>query len=454
MATTRNSKTKKSPSIVNESSPPDTVLVEPSTNIQDTTTVMSSFVQTDHYATLLESIRANQVTIQTLMTKLDTNSILLDGTSKKLLTLYDQVQSLQSTVLDTMPKELNATLEVVKQDLRLDVSTSITNLSTKIYQDIRTHQTESLQCFKTQAIGISHITTEIADLSKTLSTIQDTSLSKLDVEQIVVSKWQDELDPHIQSHYDLQKDVNDRFSTLDQTIQSTIDTALHNHPVILRLTSSSPTATPVHPRPPASSSIGFYQLDSKDFSVSKLQKELKDIKLSGDTLKELEVFWDAILRAFTNLCKTQAYPYYRDLCPTFDFKLHLVCDPKNFRCSQHEFDQGLHNYRSFGDVLRIFLHTNPTITEDNSPKAYLRLLSMCDLRDGFQILQELVFSLSPQLSGDYYDFRIDIGNITIQPGEHLSKFYQRVIQLSTEITLANIPNGGLTELAIRYLTLL
>ncbi len=185
-----------------------------------------------------------------------------------------------------------------------------------------------------------------------------------------------------------------------------------------------------------------------------VKKKVKDIKLSSDTLKELEVFWDAILRAFTNLCKTQAYPYYRDLRPTFDFKLHLVCDPKNFRCSQHEFDQGLHNYRSFGDVLRIFLHTNPTITEDNSPKAYLRLLSMCDLRDGFQILQELVFSLSPQLSGDYYDFRIDIGNITIQPGEHLSKFYQRVIQLSTEITLANIPNGGLTELAIRYLTFL
>ena len=103
MVTTQNSKTKKSPSIVDELSPPDTVLVEPSTNIQDTTTVMSSFVQTDHYATLLESIRANQVTIQTLMTKLDTNSILLDGTSKKLLTLYDQVQSLQSTVLDTMP---------------------------------------------------------------------------------------------------------------------------------------------------------------------------------------------------------------------------------------------------------------------------------------------------------------------------------------------------------------
>ncbi len=201
MAPTQNSKTKKSTSIVDESSPPDTVLssppdtvlVEPSTNIPDTTTVMSSFAQADHYATLLESIRANQVTIQTLMTKLDTNSILLDGTSKKLLTLCDQVQSLQSTVLDTMPKELNATFEVVKQDLRLDVSTSITNLSTKIYQDIRTHQTESLQCFKTQAIGISHITTKIADLSKTLSTIHDTSLSKLDVEQIVVSKWQDEL---------------------------------------------------------------------------------------------------------------------------------------------------------------------------------------------------------------------------------------------------------------------
>ena len=64
------------------------------------------------------------------------------------------------------------------------------------------------------------------------------------------------------------------------------------------------------------------------------------------------------------------------------------------------------------------------------------------------------FSLSPQLSGDYYDYRVDIAHLSIQPGEHLSKFYQRTIQLSTEITLANIPNGGMAELVLRFLTLL
>jgi hypothetical protein len=153
-----------------------------------------------------------------------------------------------------------------------------------------------------------------------------------------------------------------------------------------------------------------------------------------------------------NLCKTQLYPYYR--APTFDFKLHLVGDQFKAKLLQQEYDQGLRNYRSFGDVLCLFLHTTTTVTEELSPKAYLHLLSICDVQDGFQILRDLVFSLSPQLSGDYYDYRVDIAHLSIQPGEHLSKFYQRTIQLSTEITLANIPNGGMAELALQFLTLL
>jgi len=56
-----------------------------------------------------------------------------------------------------------------------------------------------------------------------------------------------------------------------------------------------------------------------------LQKELKDIKLLGDSLHDLEIFWDSILGAFTNICQVdQAYHYYRDLSTSFTFENHLV----------------------------------------------------------------------------------------------------------------------------------
>ena len=186
-----------------------------------------------------------------------------------------------------------------------------------------------------------------------------------------------------------------------------------------------------------------------------MQKELKEIKLCGDTLKDLEIFWDAVLGAFTNLCQVnQAYPYYRDLKPDFTFKKHLVDPIKPPRYLPIECDQVQRNYRSFGDALRIFLQSGTTIVESTSPKTYLQLLSLCDTRDGFLLLSTLVFSLSPQLSGDYHDYRQDIDTLSIIPGEHLSKFYQRVIQLSNEIILSNIQNGNLALLAYRFISLL
>jgi hypothetical protein len=62
--------------------------------------------------------------------------------------------------------------------------------------------------------------------------------------------------------------------------------------------------------------------------------------------------------------------------------------------------------------------------------------------------------LSPQLLGDYHDYRSDIDALNILSGEHLSKFYQRVIKLSTEITLSNIKNGNMALLAYRFIFLL
>jgi len=109
-----------------------------------------------------------------------------------------------------------------------------------VYQGLNNHHSESIQCFKSHASSLAHLATDVSDLSKTLSIVQDTALSKLDVERIVVQKWQDELDPHIQSHYDLQKEVTNHFSTLDHTIKSSIE----NHPLFQQYSSSQGSVNP------------------------------------------------------------------------------------------------------------------------------------------------------------------------------------------------------------------
>ncbi len=224
---------------------------------------------------------------------------------------------------------------------------------------------------------------------------------------------------------------------------------MKDHPLLqqssstTRITLRSPNAT------------GFHQPPSKDFSVFKLQKEIKEIKLSGDSLKDLEIFWDAILRAFTNLCQcNQAYPYYRDLDPSFTFFAHFVDSIKPPRFLPVDHEQAKRNYRSFGDALRIFLNSGTSILESSSPKAYLKLLSFCNIQDGFELLHDITFSLSPQLAGDYHDYRVDIEALQIISGEYISKFYQRVLKLSTEIQLSNIHNGNMALLAYRFISLL
>jgi hypothetical protein len=285
-------------------------------------------------------------------------------------------------------------------------------------------------------------------MSKDLLALQGSTLSKLDVENIVVQTWQDELDPHIQLHYDLKQEVNDKFDTLHQSLHATIDTSVKNHPALLQL--SNVLSCSLHPQ-----NTWIHQHESKNFSVSKLQKELKEITLHGDYLKDLEIFWGAILRAFTNQCQlNQVYPYYHDLHSSFDFWNHLVGDPTKTKLSTKDDQQVQCIYHSFGDALRHFLHTSATISTTTCPKSYLKLISFCDVCDAFRFLLHLIFSLSPQLSGDCHDFFIDISKLTILPDKHISTFYKRVIELSTEILLANISYGAFAELGYQFIYLL
>jgi hypothetical protein len=394
--------------------------------------------------TVMDSIKAAQRAIDAITLRLTAQTDSIDATTKHLSKLEHNLDLMNSTITD-LPESINMKLATVSQELRTEFSSTLHNFSTAVHDDITSFRSDTNACFKNHVTTIGNLGDTVLALTKNLTILQETTLSKPDIENLIVQKWEDELDPHIKSHYDFKTEATTRLDFLDRTLQDTVSTLKHHSQIV---NSSSIRQT-------SSRTIGFHQPTSKDFSASKLQKELKEIKLFGDTLKDLEIFWDAILGAFTNLCQiNQAYPYYRDLSSTFDFELHFVEPIKPPKFLPIDSDQVKKNYRCFGDVLRIFLHSGTTIDETSSPKTYLQLLSYCDTRDGFLLLRNLIFSLSPQLSGNYHDYRQDIDLLEIIPGEHLSKFYQRIIKLSNEITLSNIQNGNLALLAFRFISLL
>jgi hypothetical protein len=243
----------------------------------------------------------------------------LESTSKTLATLDTNFQTIQHTISNNLPKEFDTKLSTIQQ---ADFTTALSSFGNKIYQHLYSQHIETTASFQHNASTLTHLSDEIICLSQNMVTLEDSSLSKSDVEHLVVQKWQDKLDPHIQSLYNFKQDATTRLDTMDKTLQTTIDTHLSTHP-LLHSSTSTICSSPPH-------STSFHQPASKDFSIFKPQKELKDIKLLEDSVKDIDFFWDSILQAFTNLCQTnQAYPYYHDLNSTFTFELLI------WGCSSH-----------------------------------------------------------------------------------------------------------------------
>ena len=91
---------------------------------------------------------------------------------------------------------------------------------------------------------------------------------------------QEELTNFIQTQFDATyRTTLDSFSRLSASVAE-----LHSQH------STSPVLSSSMPR-----SSGFFQKESKDFHVSKLVKLLADEKLGGDSLQDLELFFDGIL---------------------------------------------------------------------------------------------------------------------------------------------------------------
>jgi uncharacterized coiled-coil protein SlyX len=167
-------------------------------DFSDESYLLSTQVDLCDLKTLMLSIQANQKTIEAINSRLTEHSTSLESTFKRLTNLDNTVQAVRTTVTD-LPKTFDVKLETVQQDLRSNLMTTVNSLGNTFYTDLSKHHVEMTECFKTYA------TTDVINLNKHSTALKDATLSKVDVERLVVQKWQDELDPHIQSHYELKQ---------------------------------------------------------------------------------------------------------------------------------------------------------------------------------------------------------------------------------------------------------
>jgi uncharacterized coiled-coil protein SlyX len=170
MPTTRSS-TSRSTSYVDAST---------SFDILDDSSIASTSVDVSNLKTLTLSIQANQKTIEAINSRLTEQSISLESTSKAVTTLDQTIKDVCSTV-DKLPSSFDIKLETVQQELRYNILTAVTSLGDKIYKDLSAHHIDTTECFKNYATSSAGLSSDVINLNKNATTLQDTTLSKLDI---------------------------------------------------------------------------------------------------------------------------------------------------------------------------------------------------------------------------------------------------------------------------------
>jgi hypothetical protein len=191
-------------------------------------------------------------------------------------------------------------------------------------------------------------------------------------------------------------------------------------------------------------------------TYKQILKPLDSETLNGDSLQELELFYDTILSHFNTVTlSTELYLKYRKLTKTFDFERHLCQMNRTIGLSPSDLAQAQAFNRSFGTGLHKFILSPTTIPQTTCPDTYLQLLSLCNEPNGFLLFQNLIFLQSLQLNGKFViSMQKYLLSLFKTVGECLRLFYGRVTWLHNEVTSANLQNGSIATLYEQFLTLL
>jgi chromosome segregation ATPase len=194
--------------------------------INDITTDDSTALET-----IMNKIQIAQRTIDAISLRLNTHNASTKATTSTLETLEKDVQSVNNTVAD-LPRQIDTKFGIAYQDLRSEFSSNLTALGTQLATEISANRTDTTTCFKNHVTTITNLSDTVLAITKNLTVLQENTLSMPDIECLIVKKWEDELDPHIKSHYDFKAEASTRLDSLDTILQYMITTTLKTHPLL------------------------------------------------------------------------------------------------------------------------------------------------------------------------------------------------------------------------------
>ena len=184
---------------------------------------------------------------------------------------------------------------------------------------------------------------------------------------------------------------------------------------------------------------------------SKFKSNLDSLFLHGDSILELERFWNTVDNAYmTTLCSNVGLSKYDQLTISYDIKSKLPAGDT----SVPQYRQCAKAYENFSYILKEVLINPIVIKQTTSPKAYSILQANRLLVDGFQILQKIVFILSPQLGGKGPDPQKLVHTINYMTRDSLSDFHLRVMEVYNSIKLQDDQTGQTNRLVGKYVELL
>jgi len=238
----------------------------------------------------------------------------ISGIQESLLNITSELKSLKT--------DLNAVQQVIltlKTDLN-DVQSSIAPFPMTIatlenkMNNVTEESTTRIDVLSLKTADLALKLNKLQSLTNDAKTNPDTTLTDADIKQIIT--------------FNIDKKL--------QTLPSIIKQEIDNSPIIKNLPTSSTAQLhqallDLHKQPKSyQRNTGFHQPESKDFHVSKFLKLLETHTLTGDSLQDLEIFYDIIISHLATVTlNSNILPTFHQLTPSFCFQDHLCCPKHN-----------------------------------------------------------------------------------------------------------------------------
>ena len=175
-------------------------------------------------------------------------------------------------------------------------------------------------------------------------------------------------------------------------------------------------------------------LKSPDFHshASQFTKHFSFMTLEGDTLLQIQKYWDSILYAFWKyLTANKSCPPYKSLLLEHNNISKFLFPPD----THPKFSTAKENYEALSRALIVHLAKYTTISSSKAPKSHVKLITYMNNYNWFDLLIDFFFIMSPQWGGLGPKYQYLVISLWLGEGETLPQLRLRALWIRSEIFL-------------------